>query len=106
MFGCVAIYVAEKIVLCVRDRPNSPADNGVWLATTHEHHASLRQEFPNMRSISVLGQDVTGWQLLPCDARDFEAAALHACDLILARDARIGKVPKRSGTRAGSIRRP
>jgi hypothetical protein len=26
---------------------------------------------------------------------DFEGAALHACDLVLARDPRIGKVPKR-----------
>jgi hypothetical protein len=65
----------------------------VWLATTQEHHESLRREFPNMRSIRVLGKKVTGWQVLPVDAPDFEAAALHACELIVARDPRIGKVP-------------
>ena len=62
----------------------SPVDNGVWLATTVEHHASLVREFPNMRSIKVLGKPVTGWQVLPADAADFEEAALHACELILA----------------------
>ena len=93
MFGCLAVYVADKIVLVLRDRQNLTADNGVWLATTEEHHRSLRREFPNMRSIQVLGKGVTGWQVLPVDAPDFEQAALRACELIVARDPRIGKVP-------------
>ena len=91
MFGCLAVYVGEKIVLILRDRKT--ADDGVWLATTPEHHESLRAEFPNMRSIQVFGKDVTGWQVLPADAPDFEESALLACDLIAARDPRIGKVP-------------
>jgi hypothetical protein len=110
MFGCLAVYVQDKIVLILRnkDTPDQTADNGVWLATTEEHHQSLRQEFPNMRSIqvlskkvlskkvltkNVLGKKETGWQVLPADAEDFEEAALHACELILAGDPRIGKVP-------------
>ena len=93
MFGCLATYVKDKIVLILRDKPENTADNGVWLATTEEHHESLRREFPNMRSIQVLGKPVTGWQLLPADAPDFEQAALRACELILAGDPRIGKVP-------------
>jgi hypothetical protein len=128
MFGCLAIYVGgkvhdivpdkvrnnvqnkvhdkaqEKIVLILRDKRDGTADNGVWLATTEEHHPSLRREFPNMRSIKVLGKKVTGWQVLPADADDFEQAALHACELVLAGDPRIGKVPgarraKRSAAR-------
>jgi hypothetical protein len=95
MFGCMAVYVGPKIVLALRDRPTSTADNGVWLATTQEHHESLRAEFPNMRSIGVLGKDITGWQILPADAPDFEESAFRACELILAKDPRIGKVPKR-----------
>ena len=94
MFGCLAVYVQEKIVLILRDKPGSPEDNGVWLATTHEHHPSLRRDFPNMRSIKVLGEKVTGWQVLPVDAPDFEEAARLACELVLARDPRIGKVPE------------
>jgi len=93
MFGCLAIYVQDKIVLILRDKRDQAADNGVWLATTEDQHRSLRREFPNMRSIQVLGKKVTGWQVLPADAQDFEEAALHACDLVLAGDPRIGKVP-------------
>jgi len=93
MFGCLAVYVQDKIVLILRDKPNQTADNGVWLATTKEHHQSLRREFPSMRSIQVLGKEVTGWQVLPAGARDFEEAALRACELVIAGDPRIGKVP-------------
>jgi hypothetical protein len=93
MFGCLAVYVKEKIVLILRDKSASPVDNGVWLATTEEHHDSLRRDFPNMRSIKLLGKKVTGWQVLPVDAPDFEEASRLACELILAGDPRIGKVP-------------
>jgi hypothetical protein len=93
MFGCLAVYVADKIVLILRDKRDEPADNGVWLATTKDHHDSLRREFPNMRSIRVLGRGVTGWQILPADAPDFEEAAPRACDRLLAGDPRIGKLP-------------
>jgi hypothetical protein len=78
MFGCLAVYVADKIVLILRDKRDATAGDGVWLATTEEHHDSLRREFPNMRSIHVLGEGVTGWQVLPVDAADFEEAALRA----------------------------
>jgi hypothetical protein len=108
MFGCLAVYVADKIVLILRDKRENTADNGVWLATTKDHHDSLRREFPNMRSIEVLGKGVTGWQIIPADAADFEEAALRACERILAADPRIGKVPgarRASGSRASS-RRP
>jgi len=102
MFGCLAIYVKDKIVLILRDKPKNTADNGVWLATTQEHHQSLRHEFPNMRSIQVLGKPVTGWQVLPVDAPDFESAALRACELVLAGDARIGKIPGARTSKSGS----
>jgi len=94
MFGCLAVYVEDKIVLILRDKPNSKGDNGVWLATTAEHHESLRCEFPWMRSIGLLGKKVTGWQVLSADAPDFEESAIRACKLILEGDPRIGKIPK------------
>jgi hypothetical protein len=104
MFGCLAVYVGEKIVFILRDKPGKTADNGVWLATTKEHHESLRGEFPNMRSIRVLGKGkkITGWQVLPADAPDFEAAALRACELVVSADPRIGKVPGSRRTSAGT----
>ena len=100
MFGCLALYVKDKIVLILRDKPDQTPDNGVWLATTQEHHQSLRREFPNMRSIQVLGKKVTGWQVLPADAQDFEEAAMRACELVLAGDPRIGKAPRTRGAKA------
>src|SRR6185295_8670696 len=99
MFGSLAVYVRDKIVMVLRDRTNDP-DNGVLLATTEEHHRSLRREFPSMRSISILGGAVTGWQVLPAGANDFEAAALRACELVVNGDPRIGKVPKPRPSRA------
>ena len=94
MFGCIAVYTGPKIVLALREQPDGKADNGVWLATTEEHHESLRLEFPHMRSIQVFGKPITGWQILPSDAPDFEESALRACELIRSRDPRIGKIPK------------
>jgi hypothetical protein len=103
MFGCLAVYVQDKIVLILRDKRDGTADNGVWLATTEEHHQSLRREFPNMRSIQVLGKKVTGWQVLPADTKDFEEAAMRPCELVLAGDPRIGKVPgARRTSRSGA----
>ena len=102
LFGCLAVYVEDKIVLALRDKREQTADNGVWLATTVGHHQSLRRDFPNMRSIQVLGKKVTGWQVLPADAPDFEEAALRASEFIIARDPRIGKVP---GARRASASR-
>jgi hypothetical protein len=93
MFGCLGVYVKDKIVVILRDKRDNTPDDGVWLATTEQHHQSLRREFPNMRSIRALGKNVTGWQVLAADAPDFEESALRACALILAGDSRIGKVP-------------
>lgn len=94
MFGCTAVYVGEKIVLVLRERENSPEDNGVWLATTREHHKSLQKDFPQMRSIKVFGTEVTSWQVLPSEDAGFEEAVLKACAFILKGDARIGTIPK------------
>lgn len=95
MFGCTAIYVGEKIMLILRQKPSYERDNGVWLATSHEHHQSLRQDFPNMRSIELLGEPVSNWQVLPIDAPDFEESAMRACELVIAGDPRVGRVPGR-----------
>ena len=101
MFGCLAVYVEDKIVLALRDKQDHAEDNGVWLATTKEHHESLRREFPSMRSIHILRSGVTGWQVLPAVGAHFEEEALRACELVVAGDPRIGKIPgaKRSAMR-------
>lgn len=92
MFGAYAIYVGNKIVLILRDKKDE--DSGVWIATTSEHHASLKKDFPSMRSIKVFGPGESGWQVLPMDADDFESSVNQVCDLIIKGDKRIGKIPK------------
>src|SRR5258706_2681538 len=63
MFGCLAVYVGEKIVLILRDRPKYPKDNGVWIATTLDHHESLRREVPHMRSVGSLWKENSRWSV-------------------------------------------
>lgn len=94
MFGCHAIYIGNKIVMILRDKKDHTTDNGVWLATTHEHHAGLRKDFPSLRSIKIFGPGESGWQILPKKADDFEESVIKACQFILKGDARIGKIPK------------
>ena len=83
MFGCTAVYVGEKIVFVLREKEDHTQDNGVWIATTREHHESLKKDFPTMRSIGVLGPPPTGWQILPADNSNFEVDVVKACELVL-----------------------
>lgn len=95
MFGCHAVYVKDKIMLILRSRKDFQYDNGVWVATTPEHHESLWRDFSSMRSIRLFGAPVSSWQNLPVEADDFEESVLRICTLIMRKDERIGKVPKR-----------
>ena len=95
MFGSHAVYVKEKIVLILRRRTSYPEDNGVWLATSREHHDSLKKYLPSMRTIALFGGGESAWQNLPADSEHFEEEVMKACSLILRGDPRIGKTPKR-----------
>ena len=92
MFGSHSVYVNDKIVLVLRDK--NDYDSGIWIATSKEHHESLKKEFPQMHSITIWGAGVTGWQVLSKDDDGFEESVNRVCDLILKGDERIGKVPK------------
>lgn len=105
MFGAFAVYVGEKIVFVLRHKEDHQEANGVWIATKSEHHLSLKEIFPSMRSVYLLsdGKAETEWQMLPLDADDFETSAIKACELILRGDERIGRIPKpRKKKRVGS----
>ncbi|MGP8215952.1 MAG: hypothetical protein ACLQQ4_10345 [Bacteroidia bacterium] len=96
-FGCYSVYIGDKIIFVLRDKKTYPECNGVWIATSHEHHKSLKKELPSMCSVTVLndgaGRD-TGWQMLRADDDNFEPLVIKACELILHGDPRIGKIPK------------
>jgi hypothetical protein len=97
MFSGFAVYIGDRIVCMLRDHIRSPQDNGLWLVlseTAHPDDPQLRREFPSLRSIELLGDKIGHWLLLPSDGPDFEREALHACDLLIRRDPRLGRVPK------------
>ncbi len=95
MFGCLGIYVGEKIVLILREKETNTADNGVWLATFPEHHESLRTKITSIRSLISFGPGPTSWQVIPAESDLFEEEALLACEMVLRNDPRIGKIPAR-----------
>jgi hypothetical protein len=96
MFGSHGVYVREKIVLIMRLRESHPEANGVWIATSKEHHESLRKEFPGMHSVYILsdGKNETDWQMIHVDDDDFEPQVTRLCEMILKNDPRIGRIPK------------
>ena len=97
MFSGFAVYLGDRIVCLLRDHEKSPRDNGVWLVlseSTDPADPELRREFPSIRSIELLGDKIAHWLLIPSDSPDFEIEALHACDLLLRHDPRLGRIPK------------
>ncbi|HTB97700.1 MAG TPA: hypothetical protein VK716_11870 [Terracidiphilus sp.] len=97
MFSGFAVYLGNRIVCMLREHKKSPQDNGVWLVLaegTDPKATSLRGEFPSLRTIDLLGDKIRHWLLIPSDGADFETEALHACDLLLRHDPRIGRVPQ------------
>jgi hypothetical protein len=106
MFSGFAVYVGDKIVLMLRDSPKHPEDNGVWLVfseTANLADAGIRRDFPSIRLIGLLGGKIAHWRLLPADSPTFESEAMQACELLLKRDARFGRVPQ---SRQKRFRRP
>ena len=97
MFSGFAVYVEEKIVLMLRDSPKQPKDNGVWLVfleTANLADPGIREDFPSLRLIDLLGGKIAHWRLIPADSSTFESEALHACELLLKRDGRFGRIPQ------------
>ncbi len=96
MFSGFAVYLGDRIVCMLRDHTRSPRDNGVWLVLsegTSPADPRLRREFPSLRPIELLGGKIGHWLLIPSDSPGFEQEALHACDLLLRHDPRLGRVP-------------
>ncbi len=97
MFSGFAVYLGEKIVLMLRDSPKRPEDNGVWLVfseTANLADPKIRQDFPSLRLINLLGGKIDHCRLIPADSSTFESEAMHACELLLKHDPRIGRVPQ------------
>jgi hypothetical protein len=103
MFSGYAVYIGDKIVFMLRDSPKIPEDNGLWLVFAEQTEAalaltnkpkSLHKKIPSLRTIGILGGVIKHWLLIPSDGPNFESEAQAACDLILAHDPRIGRIPE------------
>ena len=97
MFSGFAVYLGDRIVCMLREHKKFPRDNGVWLVLsdgTNPADPNIRQEFPSIRSIDLLGGKIRHWLLIPSDSPGFETEALHACDLLLHHDPRLGRIPQ------------
>jgi hypothetical protein len=57
MFGMYAIYLDKRIMMVLRERNVEPESNGVWLATSSEHHKSLKKDLPSLKPITLLTKE-------------------------------------------------
>lgn len=97
MFSGFAVYEGDRLILMLRDNAKSPRDNGVWLVLsegTDPADRRLRREFPSLRRIELLGNKIGHWLVIPSDSPNFETESLHACDLLLRHDPRLGRIPE------------
>ena len=92
MFGNVAIYSGEKIVLATRKNDEKPVDNGIWISTKMEHHEALRQEIPELRQLETY--KIKNWLLLHEGEDQFERRAQRVAELIKEQSELIGTIPK------------
>ncbi len=102
MFGFTHVYLAETLLVSLRESRRQPKYNGVWLYTEAEYIESLRVEFPELprRCFWKSKKSGHGWVILAAGLEEFEEYAFKACELILRGDRRIGRVGKGSRSRA------
>ena len=102
MFGAHAVYSGDFLLCITRLKEDAYAsDNGIWIATSKEHHPSLLRELPSMRGIHIFSaKGPTDWRCLPVEDPRFEEDAFRLCALMRKRDPRIGRIPKRKKPRA------
>ena len=97
MFSGSAVYLGDLLVLMLLDRAKFAKDNGVWVVLsegTDPADPGLRRELPSLRQIELFKNKIGHWLVIPSDSPDFEKESLHACDLLLRHDVRLGRVPK------------
>jgi hypothetical protein len=103
MFGFTYVYLAERLLVALRESARQPRFNGVWLFVEAEHIESLRGEFPQLPRRCFWKSGKNGWVILPSHIEDFEEHAFRACGLILNGDRRIGRVTRRGSGRDGRV---
>ena len=91
-FGFTYVYHDEKLLCGLRDAVKLPSCNGLWLFTTTEHVDSLGREFPELPRRYLWRSGNKAWVILASRLEFFEEYAFKACELMLNRDGRVGRV--------------
>ena len=105
VFGSTNVYLGEKLLFSLRDSPTHPDTNGIWIYTTAEHLESLAREFPGLPRRQLWRSGKNAWVVLASRLEDFEEYAFTACELVLKRDQRIGRLTRREMIDASKPRR-
>lgn len=96
VFGFTHVYLEDLLLFSLRDNTNQPGANGMWLYTTTEHAASLAREFSDLPRRQIWRSGKKAWIILASRLPEFEEHAFKACELILGRDQRIGRLSRRT----------
>lgn len=96
MFGCYGIYANGKLCLFLMDREKplirregEPMQKGVYVATVAEYLDELKKIFVDAEFELLKAGKV--WIFVSETLGEFENYIIKACELISARDARIGR---------------
>jgi len=98
MFGGLAVYLFDRQMLLLVE----PTKTGRWkwhgvlVCTAHEHHASIRSEFPALTPHSVLRK----WLFIDSAHDDFESTMEGIAQRVARNDVRFGIVPERRRPKA------
>ena len=92
MFGGLAAYLHERLMLVLVE----PTKTGRWkwhgvlVGTEHEHHMSLRADFPALAPHDFLRK----WLYIDSADRDFESTMEAVARCMAGNDPRFGVVPR------------
>jgi len=102
MFGGLAAYVFERQMLVLVEPTKSGRWkwHGVLVCTGHEHHASIRAEFPALTPHEILGK----WLYIDSTHDHFEATMEGVGKRIARDDPRFGILPKAPRPRRRKLR--
>jgi hypothetical protein len=97
MFGMHYIYLNKRIMLILRKQDNHVEMNGIWVATSKEHHQSLKKNIPELGPFFIDDDERHGnWLLIPDETEGFEEATIKICEMISHGDPRIGNLTEKA----------
>jgi hypothetical protein len=103
MFGGLAAYLFERqmLVLVEPTKTGRWRWHGVLVCTEHEHHPSIRAEFPALAPHAVLRK----WLFVDSTHADFESTIERVAARMARNDRRFGIEPRSAATKSRARRK-